>query len=59
MGPHMRDPPWKSVKEHDMHIEPKSWKLKLLEKLVAQYDVRAWFAGARGFEDVSLCLPCF
>ena len=43
-----------------MHIEPKSWKLKnFLEKLVAQYDVRAWFAGARGFEDVSLCLPCF
>ena len=32
---------------------------KLLEKSVAKYDVRAWFAGARGFEDVSLCLPCF
>ena len=29
------------LKEHDMHIEPKSYKLKFLGKLVVQHGVKA------------------
>ena len=29
------------IKEHDMHIEPKSCKFELLGKLVIQYGIRA------------------
>ena len=35
MGPHVR----KSAKEHDMHIEPKFCKFKLLGKLVVQHSI--------------------
>ena len=31
------------VKEHNMHIKPKFYKVKLLEKLVVQYGIRIWF----------------
>ena len=37
------------LKEHDIHIEPKSCKLKLLGKLIVQHGVKAWFDGGRGF----------
>ena len=30
---------------HDIHCEPKSYKLKLLEKLVIQHGIRALFSG--------------
>ena len=33
------------VKEHDIHIEPKSWKSKLLGNLVIQHGIRVWFDG--------------
>ena len=32
-----------NVKEHDMYIEPKSYKFKLLVKLVIQHSIRTWF----------------
>ena len=31
------------VKKHNMHIEPKSWKLKLLGKLIVQHGIRLHF----------------
>ena len=36
MGSHVRD----GVKEHDMHIEPKSCQRKLLGKLVVQHKLK-------------------
>ena len=33
------------VNEHDMHIELKSCKFKLLKKLVVQHYIEAWFGG--------------
>ena len=30
---------------HDMHGEPKSYKLKLLRKLVTQHGIKAFFGG--------------
>ena len=32
-----------NVKEHDMYIEPKSYKFKLLVQLVIQHSIRTWF----------------
>ena len=47
MGPHIRE----GVKKHDMFIEPKSYKFKLLGKLVIQHSIHKiiwcpinWFA---------------
>ena len=33
------------VKKHNMQIELTSCKLKLLGKLIPQYDIRTWFDG--------------
>ena len=39
MGPHVRE----GVKEHDIHIKPKSYKLEFLGELVIYHGIRAWF----------------
>ena len=37
------------VNKHDMYIELKSYKFKLLRKLVIQYDIEIWFGGRSCF----------
>ena len=44
------------IKEHDMHIEPKSSKLKLLGKLVVQQGIRSWFAKGHEFKPLAICM---
>ena len=31
------------VKKHDIRIKPKSYKIELLEELVVQHGIKAWY----------------